>query len=149
MTVRLLPYLAFPGNGAEVMAYYQDIFGGSLNVTKYGDMPMDLPFTPPTGALAHAHLDSSGVQITGGDAMMCDQTDSTTDKEGGSLENGTYSFLLDIDSVDEATALIEKFTASGGQVQMPFDKAPWGDYYGQITDKYGTLWAFSVAAGND
>lgn len=31
---------------------------------------------------------------------------------------------------------------------MPFDKAPCGDYYGQVKDKYGTLWAFSVVAAN-
>lgn len=134
MSVRLLPYLAFPGDGAEVMAYYQDIFGGSLDVTKYGDIPMDLPFTPPTGALAHARLDSPGVQITGGDTMG-----DETNQRDGSLESGTYSFVLDIDSVSEASALIEKFTASGGQVQMPFGKAPCGDYYGQVKDKYGTL----------
>jgi PhnB protein len=140
MAVRLLPYLAFPGNGAEVMAYYKDIFGGSLNVMKYGDMPMDLPFTPPTGALAHAHLDCGGVQITGGDAMG--------NEHGESLESASYSFLLDIDSVDEATALIEKFTSTGGQVAMSFDNAPWGGHYGQIKDKYGVLWAFSVTPSN-
>lgn len=148
MTVQLLPYLAFPGNGAEVMAYYNEIFGGSLNVVKYGDIPMDLPFTPPTGALAHAHLDSSGVQITGGDTVG-DEADPVPSQQSGSLESGTYSFLLDVDSVNEAAALIEKFTASGGQVEMPFEKAPWGDYYGQVKDKYGTLWAFSVAAANN
>jgi PhnB protein len=140
MAVRLLPYLAFPGNGAEVMAYYSDIFGGSLNVMKYGDMPMELPFTPKIGALAHAHLDSDGVQIAGGDTMC--------DAHSGSLRSDTYSFLLDIDSVDEATALIEKFTSTGGQVAMPFDEAPWGGHYGQIGDKYGVLWAFSVAPAN-
>lgn len=138
MTVKLIPYLAFPGNGAEVMAYYRDIFGGSLNVMKYGDIPMDLPFTPPTGALAHAHLDSDGVQIAGGDGMA--------DQHGGSLENSTYSFLLDIGSVDEATALIDKFTSTGGRVAMPFGAAPWGGHYGQVKDKYGALWAFSVTA---
>lgn len=147
MAVRLLPYLAFPGNGAEVMAYYKDVFGGSLNVMKYGDIPMDLPFTPPTGAVAHAHLDSSGVQITGGDAIS-DEPDAMTKQTQGSLASGTYSFLLDVDTVDEATAMIEKFTATGGQIEMPFEKAPWGDYYGQVKDKYGVLWAFSVASAN-
>lgn len=148
MVVRLLPYLAFPGNGAEVMAYYQNILGGSLNVMKYGDIPMELPFTPPTGAIAHAHLDSSGVQITGGDGM-CNETDATTGNKDGSLASDTYSFLLDVDSIDEAKALIERFTASGGHVQMPFEKAPWGDHYGQVKDKYGALWAFNVAAVNN
>jgi PhnB protein len=126
--------------GAEVMAYYKYIFGGSLNAMKYGDIPMDLPFNPPTGALAHAHLDSDRVQISGGDAMG--------DEPDESLESSTYSFLLDIDSIEEAAALIQKFTSTGGQVAMPFDKAPWGDHYGQVKDKYGVLWAFSVASAN-
>lgn len=141
MTAKLFPHLTFPGNGAEIMAYYQDIFGGSLNVMKYGDIPMDLPFTPPTGALAHARLDSGGVQIAGGDAM-CDQ-------HRESLQSSTYSFLLAIDSVDEATALIEKFITSGSEVAMPFEKAPWGDHYGQVKDKYGVLWAFNVASATN
>lgn len=34
------------------MAYYDDVFGGSLNVMKYGDMPMELPFTPDRGGRA-------------------------------------------------------------------------------------------------
>lgn len=27
---------------------------------------------------------------------------------------------------------------------MPFEKAPWGGHYGQVKDKFGVLWAFSV-----
>ncbi len=141
MAVRLRPYLAFADNGAEVMAYYHDIFGGSLNVMKYGEVPMEMPFTPPAGALAHAHLDSGDVQITGGDAVMCQG-------RSGSLANETYSFLLEADSISEATALIDKFSSTGGTVTMPFEKALWGDHYGQVTDKYGVLWAFNVAAPN-
>lgn len=117
MAIRLRPYLAFAGNGAEVMAYYNDIFGGSLTAMKYSDAPMDLPFTPPADALAHAHLDGGDVQITGGDAVMCGGP-------SGSLASDTYSFLLEIDSISEATALIDKFTATGGTVAMPFEKAP-------------------------
>ncbi|BBY53923.1 VOC family protein [Mycobacterium koreense] len=142
MAVRLRPYLAFADNGAEVMAYYADVFGGSLNMMKYGDFPMELPFTPPADALAHAHLDSGDVQITGGDAVMCQ------DQQSRSLASQTYSFLLEADSIGEATALIDKFSATGGTVTMPFEKAPWGDHYGQVTDRYGVLWAFNVAAAN-
>jgi PhnB protein len=27
---------------------------------------------------------------------------------------------------------------------MPFEKAPWGDYYGQLTDRFGVSWMFDV-----
>jgi len=26
---------------------------------------------------------------------------------------------------------------------MPFEKAPWGDWYGQVFDRFGVMWAFS------
>ena len=29
---------------------------------------------------------------------------------------------------------------------MPFEKAPWGDYYGQVFDRYGVMWSFSASA---
>lgn len=135
MSTRLLPYLAFPGNGTEAMAYYRDVFGGSLNATTYGDLPMEMPFTPPPGALAHGHLDAGAVQLTGGDAMG---------ETPASLESGVYSFLLEADSIDEARGLIETFTSTGGTVEMPFEPAPWGGHYGQVKDRYGVLWAFSV-----
>jgi PhnB protein len=27
---------------------------------------------------------------------------------------------------------------------MPFEKAPWGDWYGQVFDRFGVMWAVSV-----
>ncbi|MCC5673203.1 hypothetical protein [Kocuria rhizophila] len=29
---------------------------------------------------------------------------------------------------------------------MPFEKAPWGDWYGQVFDRYGVMWSFSAPA---
>ena len=47
-------------------------------------------------------------------------------------------------SAAEAEELIGRFTAAGGEVSMPFEKAPWGDHYGQVTDRFGVLWAFNA-----
>lgn len=33
--------------------------------------------------------------------------------------------------------------AHGGDVGMQFEKAPWGDWYGQVFDKFGVMWSFS------
>ncbi|MCV7194353.1 VOC family protein [Mycolicibacterium brumae] len=138
MSVRLVPYVSFPGNGREVLDYYTEIFGGSLNTASYTDFPMEgMPFTPPADALAHGHLDAGAVQLAGGD-WICPENPADP------LENNAYSFLLELDSTDEAEALIEKFTSTGSEVAMPFEKAPWGGHYGQVKDKFGVLWAFSV-----
>lgn len=41
------PYISFPRNAAEAMPYYQEIFGGTLDLMTYGDNPMEgMPFTP-------------------------------------------------------------------------------------------------------
>ena len=28
---------------------------------------------------------------------------------------------------------------------MPLEKAPWGDSFGQLNDRYGTPWMFNIA----
>lgn len=57
---------------------------------------------------------------------------------------GNLSFLLELDSTDEAERLIAALTADGGTVTMPFAQAPWDDHYGQADDKFGMAWQFSV-----
>jgi PhnB protein len=36
--------------------------------------------------------------------------------------------------------------AGGGNVDMPLEKAPWGDTFGQVTDKFGIAWMINVNA---
>lgn len=136
MSARFIPYISFPGNAAEVFRFYHGIFGGELEVTTYGEMPMEgLPFDPPADAVAHATLNSGTVSLAGGDAMGPDSP---------GLASDVYSFMLQFDSVAEAEEIIGRFTAAGGEVSMPFGKAPWGDHYGQVTDRFGVLWAFNA-----
>lgn len=118
MSVRLVPYVSFPGNGREVLDYYTEIFGGSLNTASYTDFPMEgMPFTPPADALAHGHLDAGAVQLAGGD-WICPENPADP------LENNAYSFLLELDSTDEAEALIEKFTSTAPRSRCPSRRRP-------------------------
>jgi PhnB protein len=34
--------------------------------------------------------------------------------------------------------------ADGGQVIMPLEKAPWGDTFGMLTDRFGVSWLVNV-----
>lgn len=137
MSMRFSSYISFPGNAEEALTHYHEIFGGNLTIQKYGDVPLEgMPFTPPEGAVAHGQIDGP-VPISGGDSMA---------ENPDPLDIHNYSFLLSFDSVEEATAVIEKFTSTGGTVAMPFEKAPWGDHYGQVEDRFGVLWSFDVPA---
>lgn len=137
MTLQFSPNISFPGNATEALRFYQEVFGGELDIMTYGDMPdMELPFEPPPGAVAHATLTSGTVYIAGGDAMGPDSPVLTSD---------VYSFLLQFDTVAEARDYIVRLTAGGGEVTLAFEKAPWGDYYGQVTDQFGVVWMFNAA----
>ena len=135
MTIRFSPYISFPGNAREAMTYYQDIFGGELNIQSYEGMEDAMPFTPPKDAVAHSELVADAVVIAGGDAMGAEQP---------GLASEVYSFLLSFASADEAAPLWEKFTSTGASVVMPFELAPWGQFYGQVKDPFDVLWSFSA-----
>lgn len=140
MAQSLATYIALPGTMAEAMEHWHDVFGGELEILRYGDMPPmpDMPFEPDPKLVAHSTLTLPGGVIAGGDAM---------DSENDYPVRGTaYSLLYTTDTADESRALIEKLLAGGGSVGMPFEKAPWGDWYGQVFDRYGVMWSFSSSA---
>lgn len=141
MALNCSPYLSFPGNASEAFPYYQQLFGGELEIQTYDAMPSmeGFPFTPPPGAVAHATLTAPGISLAGGDGIGDDLP---------SLSSGVYSFLLTFDSVDEARGFIDKVTGDGGAAGMPFEQAPWGDMYGQVTDRFGIRWDVVVPAGS-
>lgn len=137
------PYLTLPGNAAKVFAYYREVFGGTLDLMTYGDTDTTgFPFTPPAGAVAHAQLDGGLVTLAGGDAVGEDDADPQA------LASDVYSFLISLDSVAQAEALIGELTARDAEIAMPFALAPWGDHYGQVRDPFGVLWAL-VVPGSD
>ncbi|MDO5511687.1 VOC family protein [Corynebacterium sp.] len=139
MSMQFSANISFPGNAAEAMRHYESIFGGDLQLLTYGDMPMEgLPFEPPAEAVAHATLRSDTVSIAAGDAM---------EPDAPGLRSDVYSLLLEFDSPAEAQGIIDAFLAGGGEVEMPFEQAPWGDYFGQVRDQFGVLWMFNATEG--
>ncbi|MGP5291333.1 VOC family protein [Brachybacterium tyrofermentans] len=137
------PYISFPNNAAEVLAHWQELFGGTLDITLYDDLPdlSGFPFTPPPGTVAHGTLTGGLLTVAGGDGI------GEPGQELPPLESEVYSFLVGLDAVDQAHTLIDTVTAAGGRVAMPFALAPWGDHYGQVVDRYGVMFAL-VVAGN-
>lgn len=131
------PYLNFPMNGEEMLRYYQSVFGGELDLRGYTpDVAEAIGMPVPEGALAHGMLHGGLVTIAGGDAIF---------GEPQELRGAPFGFMLQRDSVDDARALIDRLVSDGGTAEMPFDKAPWGDHYGQAKDRFGVLWHVNVS----
>ena len=139
MTQNLAPYIALPGTTAEAMEHWHEVFGGELEILRYGDMELEgMPFTPPPHAVAHATLTLPAGVIAGGDAMDFDNDYP--------VRGTAYSLLFTTDTPDQAREFIGKLIDGGGEAGMPFEKAPWGDWYGTVFDRFGVMWSFSCSA---
>jgi len=141
MAHSIATYIALPGTTAEAMEHWHDVFGGELQLMRYADAPPmeGMPFEPDPQAVAHATLELPGGVIAGGDAME--------DGNDYAVRGTAYSLLYTTDTPDEARELIQRLLDGGGSVGMPFERAPWGDWYGQVFDRFGVMWAFSSADG--
>ncbi|MBC9953337.1 glyoxalase/bleomycin resistance/extradiol dioxygenase family protein [Leucobacter sp. cx-42] len=136
MAHSIATYISLDGVTGEAMQHWHEVFGGELNIIRYGDMQLQgMPFEPPADAVAHATLTLPGGVIAGGDSM-----DPGTEYP---VRGTAYSMLYTTDTPDEARALIAGLLEGGGEAGMPFEKAPWGDWYGQVFDRYGVMWSFS------
>ncbi|MFV0427026.1 MAG: VOC family protein [Beutenbergiaceae bacterium] len=135
MPAALATYIALPGTTAEAMELWHGVFGGTLEIVRYGDMPLEgLPFEPDPNAVAHSTLTLASGVIAASDVV---------DDQEYPVRGTAYSLLYTADTVDEARAVFQKLLDAGGTVGMPLELAPWGDLYGQVFDPFGVMWAVS------
>ncbi|CAN5564943.1 VOC family protein [soil metagenome] len=131
MTTQLNPYLGFRGQAREAMEFYASVLGGPLNVMTFGDMGgMGMP-EDQHGLVMHSDLMvNDGVTLMG------------SDQPGEPPVNGSVSLSGDDD--DTLRAWFAGL-AEGGEITLPLEVAPWGDAFGQLTDKFGIAWMFNIA----
>lgn len=122
----LVPYLFFPGNAAEALTFYRDVFGGELSMFTYAQFSR---VDGPDDAIAHGMLTGS-VELFAADAAG--------DEDAVHIVGASFSLL----GAAEASTLTRWFDAlaEGGTVADPLQKRPWGDYDGQVVDRYGIRW---------
>jgi uncharacterized glyoxalase superfamily protein PhnB len=122
----LNPYLNFDGNTAEVMAFYQDVFGGELNVMKFGDMGMtEHEGTPiPPDGVMHSQLTSDA-----GFTIMA------ADSPGEHTPNGHISLSGDEAETPQPTAPAAK------------NEGDWGEDW--LEPDYPSLVAAKQPSGSD
>ena len=136
MSVQLNPYLSFRGEARDAMTFYQSVLGGRLEVMTFADLGgMGVP-DAETGQVMHSALTvSATVAVFGSDVP------STME---GDFANGRIS--LSGDDPDTLRRWFDGLSA-GGTVNVPLDKAPWGDWFGDLTDRYGVSWMVNIAGG--
>jgi PhnB protein len=128
----LYPYLTFNGNCREAMEFYKECLNGSLEISSFGDAPMESP-EEAKNLVMHARLTVDNIVLMASDDMP-----------GRPATWGVENISLSIDctSQEQVFSLLEKIS-SGGVVTMPAELTFWGAYFGMAIDKFGIRWMFN------
>jgi len=132
MTSRLNPYVHMRNNAREALDFYKSVFGGELQVMPFGDMAHD---PSEKNLVMHGQLDTPS-----GFTLMVSDTPASMDYKP--VAGMTVSL-----SGDDDAALRGYWTklSAGATIPQPLEKAPWGDSFGMLIDKFGTPWLVNIA----
>jgi PhnB protein len=128
MPREITPYLMFDGKCRDAMTFYQQVLGGSLDISTYGQ-------ADPTAApedkdkVIHARLESGSTLIMASDSGR-----------GMPVKDGDDVWLsLQCGAASEVDALYAKLSA-GGQTSQPPHDAFWGTRFAMLVDRFGVQW---------
>ncbi len=133
MGTRLNPYLNFDGTAREAMTFYQQVLGGELVISTFGEFGAP-EGVDPEGTM-HAQLETPA-----GFTLMA------SDGPPGQPVTAGNNFSVSL-SGDDTAALTGWWQqlSEGGQVVMPLEQQMWGDTFGMCVDRFGTPWMVNIA----
>ena len=134
MPSRLNTYLSFRDNAREAMEFYQGIFGGKLDTTTFKEF--NVSEDPAEGdKIMHGMLEApNGMVLMGAD------TPNTMEHTPGN----NISVSLSGEDETELRGYYDKLK-EGGTETMPLAKAPWGDSFGMLIDRFGITWLVNIS----
>ena len=127
--MKLNTYLNFGGNCAEALSFYEKHLGGKITgMMKWRQMPDAEKHTPPgyADAILHARI------------VIADTVLMASDVPGYQPMRSAY-LSLSVGSNEEAER-IYGLLADGGEVYMKMGETFFAHRFGQLRDKFGTLW---------
>jgi PhnB protein len=128
--MHLNPHLHFNGQCEEAFKFYQQCFGGDIQIMMtYGDSPAPVQ-TPPQwrDKIIHATLIIGETALMGGDVPA----DSYQKPRG-------FSVTIQIDNPPEAERMFSALS-EGGTVTMPLQQTFWAARFGMVVDRFGIPW---------
>lgn len=133
MATVLNPYLSFRNSTRQAMEFYKAALGGELHMSTFGEGGMSEDASQKN-LIMHAQLNAPN--------SMTLMASDTPESMGPPTPNGSISL-----SGDDEKALRgywDKLSA-GANIIMPLEKAPWGDTFGMLKDKFGVQWMVNIA----
>jgi PhnB protein len=134
MPSTLNPYLSFRDNARKAMEFYKTVFGGELEMQTFKEANAS---RDPSDDDKVMH---SSLEADNGIVFMASDTPTGMEHRPGTA----MSMSLSGDDEPELRGYFTKLSA-GGAVGVPLEKAPWGDTFGMLTDKFGVPWLVNIS----
>lgn len=134
MATQLNPYLSFRDNAREAMTFYRSVFGGELTISTFAEFHASEDPAEQDKVMHSMLVTPDGLTLMGADTP-------------NSMEykpQAGVAISLSGDDEERLRGWWEKLS-EGGTVQMPLERAPWGDTFGMCVDRFGTSWMVNIA----
>jgi PhnB protein len=131
---RLNPYISFEDDARQAMEFYQEVFGGTLALSTFGEFGQ--ADSPVADKIMHGILETDS-----GFTIMAADTPPGMQRNPGD----TITISLSGDDADELRGYWDKLSSSG-KVGMPLEKQMWGDEFGMCVDQFGIPWMVNITA---
>src|SRR5690554_3495601 len=136
-------YFNFAGNAEEALNFYAEVFNSKVEgIMRWGDMPGSEDNDQLTDADKKLIMNSQVFILGGHSLMIADVLDSFPEEHN---PGNNITMVLSPETRTEADSLFAVLS-EGGEVRMPLEEAFWGDYFGEVTDKFGIRWMFATPA---
>ncbi len=130
-------YLNFLGECEEAFLFYKSVFGGEFSyLGRFKDMPKQQEETSLPKEMENKIM-HVGLPISKETILMGSDTCEAWTKEYKRGNN--FSISVNLENKEEADRIF-KLLSEDGEIQVPMADAFWGDYFGQLNDKYGINW---------
>ncbi len=134
MASLLTPYLSFRADARQALEFYQQVFGGELTLSTFGEFGM--ADTPQADQIMHGQLETPL-----GFTLMASDTPPGMDFTEGSR----ITVAITGDDVEELRGYFEQLS-EGAEVTVALDKQMWGDEYGSLIDRFGIAWMANISS---
>lgn len=138
MAIEVAPYLQFYGTARPAMEFYAEVFGVPLGgVETYG--AFGFAVSPEQADLVmHSQLERDGRAFL----MAADLTEAAPAAPG--RPTSAVSLFAGAEDAVEMHRRWDLLAADAIEVVEPLARAPWGDEFGMVVDKFGTYWMVNI-----
>jgi PhnB protein len=124
------PYINFNGKCREAMTFYQECFGGEINLMEVKDSPLARESAVEKDKIFHSSLMINDSPVIMGSDMQ---------EQYGYIKGNNIALGVTCTSEEDIRTLFEKLSING-KVSKPLKVEFWGGIFGSVEDRFGIIW---------